>query len=363
VTGDPCGPIATIQPESDSEFQDVYLIRTGNCPTNTKVINAQTSGASLVLVVNTQGVSDNQLSFNSYDETSLKITIPALILTKDTADRLAAMSTSGKALILKLQVPIPKENEVQLEVFMRLNDVGIAQLLRDFEPYLEQFDNDLNLRFSFFKATVADTITPQIQTQLNCLESPDRVNMLLVYLKECPVRDLPCLDQQIVQLPKSVLRTYQQCITGEENRNFRYNNQIPVENELTKPFILINRMYFTGSFGAQALFNAACGGFAVSPGACLFVNNQYKLNTRYQTVKRDRRQNTLLTLAISVVVLLILLLLAGVALMSIFRRIYRNVLKETVSQVVKESIRNYESLNVVDKGTNDSTMTSAPNLE
>lgn len=343
MTANPCENLSTAVFDADSELPDFFLLSTGDCSINTKVFNAQNAGAALAIIVNKDNISSDQLSYHQLDDLSLKITIPTLVISKDVASKVFEI-LEKQPIILKFGLPIPKENKVQIDITMRYNDTRMYTLLEDFRPYFDQFDDNLSLKITLYKTSLTDGVIPKMQVDINCLGAANAISLLLAFHKECKNQELDCFESKVGELPKREYEEYLNCVKDSALEYFKLQKSLPIETTNTKSFILINHMYFTGSMTAPAVFNAVCGGFIISPGQCLYADSQYTLNAQYQSIRSEKRNNTLLILFLDLAILLVLLILAAFIMMIVFGKIYRRILEERVATIVKESISSYEAL-------------------
>lgn len=321
------------------------MLREGDCSVLTTILNAQQAGAILAILIRKPSQSSESATTNNdFSDLSTKITIPAIYVSTEVGEKLISAASGQKGVILKLHLPVPKENKVEIEFHMRLSDSKIQSFLGEFVRFVEQFEDNLEIKFMFFKRSEVDLNVQKIQSDINCLQPTDAMSVISTFQNECPQRDIECFESKVNDLPKSVRDAYLACVKRSSTEFFKLQKSLPIESANTKSFVLVNKMYFTGSLTPDNLFNAVCSGFLVSPGQCLYVDNKYTLNTKYLTLRGEHKSNMIMLLLVDLLILVILLGLAAFVMVIVFGRIYKRILDERVGQIVQESISSYETL-------------------
>lgn len=345
INEDACHQIKRKVSTEPTVFQDILLLREGNCSILTSILNAQQAGAVLAILIRKPSASiETPLASNDFSDLSTKITIPAIYVSTETGEKLISVASGQKKVILKLHLPVPKENKVDLEFHIRLNDSRIQVFLGEFVRFVEQFEDNLNIKFVLFKRSEVDLNVQKMQSDINCLQPADAMAVLSTFQNDCPQHDFECFEAKVNELPKSIRDAYLACVKRSATEFFKLQKSLPIESSNTKSFVLVNKMYFTGSLTPENLFNAVCSGFLVSPGQCLYVDNKYTLNTKYLTLRGEHKANMMMLLLVDLLILVILLGLAAFVMVLVFGRIYKRILDERVGQIVQESISSYETL-------------------
>lgn len=73
---------------TDAEFSDIVLLDSGYCNIKLKALNAENAGAHLLIISNTVNNDADGLIDDSYDTSTISVSIPTIIISKADADRL-----------------------------------------------------------------------------------------------------------------------------------------------------------------------------------------------------------------------------------------------------------------------------------
>lgn len=339
-----CSSFKIQSQNNDSEFGSILLIDSESCNLNVKALNAQTAGAIMVIFINHNAIDQVELINNSMDPISMKVNIPSIIVSQETGEKLQSVFKANKIVILKFKMPIPKGDKVQLNINIKLGDTKIYTFLKDFQPYLGQFGDNLSVNYLLFKRSENDPDVPLMQMTLDCLSSENAASIMIDFGEECKEKTIDCFNNLVQKMNKEV---YEKTIKCAKNSTLDFSNLqniLKQETINTNSFLLINHMIFTGSLKADNVFQAICGAFAISPDQCLYVENQYTLNNEYTNIKQSKNKKTFWILVINIAILVFLLSIAAIIMIIVFGRIYKRILEEKVSIIVKDSIVNYQTL-------------------
>lgn len=310
--------------------------------------NAEHAGASLLVIISDGNDIENDISRISDDNSKLSVNIPTLIVSKSTGDKLIEVINASEETIVKFMMIAPQSNLVDVHFFIRLTDSRFYQFVQSLEPYLTHFGDKLSVGFTFYQDT-DDTLTAEtianLGAMINCLTRETVYGILGRFGSSCVAKEtitIGCLEQEIEQFNKKQLASTRSCFG---NKTTEYMEKLVQAISLSKrhsnSHILINDYEYDGSYQVDILFDAICSLFVKSPSNCLYLDNRYVNNAKYNKLQSDKKRNKTFLLTSSIVTLIVLLILAGYLLLRIFGKIYQRILHERIELIVKDTVDNY----------------------
>ncbi len=345
---DGCSPFRIATASSESEFPYAILIKSGNCNINLKVSNAEIAGARLVIIENQQPNPNEDLITNAYDSISMKISIPALIVSSETGESLQKLLLKTGDVILKFVYPLPKSDVVDVKFILSVKDDKFIDFLKNLETYLMEFENKIAVKFEFFRENKLDD-KAKIQIMTNCLSTSNAISVLSAFKPSCLDKknsSSDCFRQQTSLLEKTEVQNFGVCLKKEGPSIRLVEAKMKILTSGPKSFIFVNHMIFKGTLKAENVFEAICSAFVTSPDVCLYLDNKYTLNKNFHSIKESSRQNKFWIIIINIVILVVLLCFAALAMILIFGKIYQRILNESVSDMVKNSMDAYGNTSV-----------------
>lgn len=321
------------------------------CNIRLKALNAEHAGAKLLIIIRTQDENHDDLVDDSFETLGMMVEIPTLTIPKTEGDKLKSLLNTSGDVNMKFQMPIPQSDVVDIEVYIKDNDIAFYQFIKNLKTYILQFEDKVVMNLHFFKNT-ADAkdveSKPLLQGMANCMDIDNLFDLVALYGESCAAKERytpDCLRDQARSLDRKIYFNFDQC---SNNLNKTTLDTIGSKMKELKPssksYLIINHKLYHGSIKPENVFEAVCGGFIKSPDNCLFLNNKYTSVLRYTEFRKQNRNNKTVVIVINIVILVFLLAMAGIAIFLIFGKIYQRILNERVASMVKDSISNYNTL-------------------
>ena len=314
-----------------------------------KAINAERAGAHLVIVVSDSDVSTNEMLSNANNLSQLNSDIPTLIISKSEGELLQKNYRKSKEILLKFQMPIPRSQQVTLDFYIVPTDTKAYSLIRSFQDYAVKFENNLQTNFNFLKANDPnDANLDKITRIVNCLNYAILFDVLGNFSEFCVNKGVvspECLQDQIDAMENKYIAQARRCV--QRNEPIAFLSQTHLHNSVGKnrrSYVYINGKNFHGSWKAENLFEAVCGGFTHAPEYCVYINNKYTPNTHYHDIKYRVKKDRIITILSNVAIALFLLILAAISLFLIYEKIYKQMLEVKTGEIVRQSVIEYQTI-------------------
>lgn len=328
----------------------MLLVETGTCNIRLKALNAEHAGAKLLVVVRSQDEAHEDLVDDSFDMLAMMVEIPTLTISKVEGERLKSLIRTTGDVNMKFQMPIPQSDVVDVQLYVKDNDIAFYQFIKNLKSYILQFEKSLNINVNFFKSADGKDADEKAKLQLmaNCMDIDNVFDFLALYGDSCASKEkytAECLREQAASLDRRAYLNFEKCaneITNSKIESTRKSMKEAKRN--SKSYLVINKKLYHGSIKPENVFEAICGAFLKSPDNCLFLNNKYTSVLKYNEFKKQSKSNKTFIIMVNVIVLVFLLVMAGLAMVLIFGKIYQRILNERVAGMVKDSISNYRTL-------------------
>jgi hypothetical protein len=277
----------------------------------------------------------------------MNVKTPTLVISATDSQKIQSLIKKSGEIFLNFKMPIPQSNEVMIDVNIAKNDNKIYGFLKSFKGYALHFENHIDLNFSFFKEADKADEAAKIQMLVNCVSYENVFDLLGNFNDFCVQKNnfsYACLSSIAKSFDAKDYGHWSECYSRSEKNIEAIKLDMKSSSVNTHSFISINKMLYHGSMKPENVFEAVCGAFITSPDYCLFLNNKYTANTEYHSIRDKSKKHKFLVLFINVVFAVVVLALVGLAMITIFRKIYQRILKERVADMVRESVINYRSL-------------------
>lgn len=342
-----CSPFKIRTATENKEFPHILLLDSGGCNMRLKTLNAEHAGAKLVILIRNNEKSHQELVDESIEMLGMMVEIPTLTVDRKTGDRLKKLIKTKGEISLKFQMPIPQTDTVDIQFFIKDNDIEFYQLLKNLKNYILQFEDHLSGGINFFAKDDKEE-KAKLKAMTRCLDIVNLFDVLGLYGENCATKKLynsVCMHEQVEALDLSVYSSLNSCYQGVSKSDLNeIQKLIKPETKKSRSHIVVNGRMFHGSLKPENVFEAICGAFIKSPDNCLFLNNKYTANLRYDTFKKNKRTSRLAIILINLTVMVLLLIIAGGAMVLIYDKIYKRILTERVQTMVADSISNYRTL-------------------
>lgn len=329
----------------------MVLVETGTCNIRLKALNAEHAGAKLLIVIRTQDENHDDLVDDSFDMLAMMVEIPTLTISKGEGEKLKSLIKTTGDLNLKFQMPIPQSDTVNIDIFVKDNELSFYQFAKNLKNYVLQFEENLNVKIHFFKNPEDpkdEENKAKLETIANCMDIDNIFDFMALYGESCAAKEKftpECLKEQAWSLDRKAGLNFEKCTNNLTTSDFEdAKKSMKTLKKNTKSYLMINNRLYHGSIKPENVFEAICGAFIKSPDNCLFLNNKYTSVLRYTEFRKQNKSNRTFVIVINIIVLLFLLAMAGIAIFLIFGKIYQRILHEKVASMVKDSISNYKTL-------------------
>lgn len=313
---------------TDAELPPAALVLPGECGLRAKIINAQLGGSLFCVVALPAGYDPH---WQAALASAGGLDLPVVLIGEAQGARLQEMLREGDV-PLRLEVPAEQSDAVSMQFVLRPGDEGALALLESLQPYLDQFDARLTLKFAFYRAGPDDAETPKLQGIANCLRRDKAITALLAHKRNCLAANVTAADCLQSQVELREQRALEVCLRGAPRA------EAPATDDAPEPQILINGFYYAGAWQPDELFAAVCAAFFSSPDNCLYINNRFVANLDYTNFRAGGEVDKYLVVLAICVVELALLFMVGLLFAIVYSRIYGGVVYERVPGIVKDSM-------------------------
>lgn len=333
----------------ESEFSIFMVLKAGGCNLKLKAINAERAGAHLLIVTTDSETVSTQLLSDVNAMSHVTSDIPTLLIANAEIELLTKNYLKSKQILLKFQMPIPRSDYVTVDFYIVPSDSKMYQFLQSFEEYAVKFENKLKVNFNFLKSNNEnDANVDKITRIVNCLSYMVLFDVLGTFNEFCVTKGMvtpECLQEQIDAVENKYIAQARRCV--QKNEPIKFLEETTLHNNAVgnkKSYVYINGKSFHGTFRADNLFEAICGGFTHAPEYCVFVNNRYTPNTHYHDIKYKVKKDRWITIIVNICLALFLFFLAGISLRLIYDKIYQQILDVKTSEIVRQSVIDYQTI-------------------
>lgn len=302
----------------------------------------------MVIIISDSEAATNEMLSSLNSMPQLNSDIPTLIISKTEIDVLYKNSLKSKEILLKFQMPIPRTDHVTLDFYIVPTDTKTYAFIRSFQDYAVKFENNLRTNFNFLKANDSnDANLDKITRIVNCLSYAILFDVLGNFSEFCVSKGNitpACLQDQIDAMENKYIAQARRCVQKNEPIAFLSQTHLHNSSGTKKSYVYVNGKNFHGSWKADNLFEAVCGGFTHAPEYCVYINNKYTPNTHYHDIKYRVKKDRIITILSNIAVALFLLILAGVCLFLIYEKVYKQMLEVKTGEIVRQSVIDYETI-------------------
>lgn len=347
-SSDGCSPFQLSKDLRESEFSIFMVLKSGNCNIKLKALNAERAGAHLAIISSATEETTNELLAGVYNLNNINTDIPTIVVLQAEVDTLKAKYLKSKEILMKFQMPIPRSDRVVLDFFIIPTDNKMYSFVRSFKTYAIKFEDNLDINFNFLKSNdQTDAELDKIIRMINCLAYAVLFDILGTFNEFCVQKGKitsGCLQDQIDAVENKYIAAARKCVQKNSHMPFLDMTEMHNAIQTKQSYIHINGKNFHGSMKAENLFEAVCGGFTHAPEYCVYINNRYTPNTHYHDIKFNVKRDRILTILINIIFALVLLTMVGISLYLIYEKLYKQLLEVKTSEIVKQSVIDYQSL-------------------
>ena len=302
----------------------------------------------MAIIVSDSEAATNEMLSSLNSMPQLNSDISTLIIYKTEIDVLYKNYLKSKEILLKFQMPIPRTDHVTLDFYIVPTDTKTYGFIRSFQDYAVKFENSLRTNFNFLKANDSnDSNLDKITRIVNCLSYAILFDVLGNFNEFCVSKGNitpDCLQDQIDAMENKYIAQARRCVQKNEPIAFLSQTHLHNSSGSKKSYVYVNGKNFHGSWKADNLFEAVCGGFTHAPEYCVYINNKYSPNTHYHDIKYRVKKDRIITILSNIAVALFLLILSGVCLFFIYEKVYKQMLEVKTGEIVRQSVIDYETI-------------------
>lgn len=341
-----CSPFKLNNNDSSSDIPHMLILNSNECNIKLQSLNAENSGAKFLIIIKSENESEDQMFNNSLGSNHINVNIPTVIVNKNIGTRLMDLINENGELYLKFNMPLPKHDKVDFDAYVVKSDQKFWKFLIGFKNYALQFQEKLNFNIHIFAQNNKEE-DAKLEFNFSCFEKEQLFEVLPLFYEKCVLKkeiNDKCLNQQVKTFDKTFMHSFTQCkYINSKNLDKMKETQKELSIEKSS-FIQLNNKIYHGSLKPVNVFEAVCGGFVSSPGNCLFLNNKYVLNTHFHNIMNQKKKHKTLLVLASLLLTIVLLVIVGFLLCLIYNKIYQRTLKEKVSDMVRDSVVQYQSM-------------------
>lgn len=341
-----CSPFKLNNNSSNSDIPHMLILNSNECNIKLQSLNAENAGAKFLIIVKSENESEDEMVNKSLGSNHINVNIPTVIVQKNVGSKLMDLINETGELYLKFSMPLPKHDRVDFDAYIVKSDKQFWKFLIGFKNYALQFQEKLNLKIHIFAENDKDQ-DAKLELNFICFEKEQLFEILPLFYDNCVLKNNindQCLTNEVKAFDKTFMHSFTQCksINSKSLSKMKENQKdLTVEKS---SFIQLNKSIYHGSLKPVNVFEAVCGGFVYSPGNCLFLNNKYVLNTNFHNIINQKKKHKTLLILASLMLTLLLLVIVGFLLCLIYNKIYQRTLKEKVSDMVRDSVVQYQSM-------------------
>lgn len=323
------------------------VLKPFGCNIKLKALNAERAGAHLAIIPSASLANDNELISAVYNLNNINTDIPTIIIQQSEIDLLKSKYLKSKEILLKFQMPIPRTDRVVLDFFIVPTDTKFYSFVRSFHNYAVKFENNIDINFNFLKYNdESDANMDKITRIVNCLAYAVLFDILGTFSEFCVQKGMitpACLQDQVDAVENKYIASARKCVQRNDPLPFLSMSSIHNAVQTKASYIHVNGKTFHGSMKPENLFEAVCGAFTHAPEYCLYINNKYTPNSHFHDIKYNVKKDRILTILCNIALALVLLTMAGISLYLIYEKLYKQLLEIKTSEIVKQSVIDYQS--------------------
>lgn len=330
----------------------ILMIPDGDCSPKVKAINAELAGTQLLVIMSNDVKSNDSLLQQSFDSTTLSINIPTIVVSHEVGSKLVELIDKLGSPMLKFTMPIPQYNTVVLDFYLRLSDTNFYGFLKSLDSYVSQFGTGISSTFMLYLEEANENSAKEVaelQIMVDCLDQNEVFKILGLFAEACVNKKMinsKCFEMQISETNQGILSSWKHCYNKASQSSLQSLIRKAESNFYQgSSSLMINKLQYSGSFKAENVFEAICSAFIKSPDNCIYLNNKYTSSDRYNDMKKSRHVERIWLIGICVSILFILLVIASLILVTVFGKIYQQILRERVEKLVKNSVDRYNQKN------------------
>ena len=354
---DGCSKLKIISDYKPKDFPYFLLLEDINCNFHIKAINAQNAKAELIIIITNKGI--NKKNINSYNNSFYSkisnLHIPVLLINLKIGEKLKKILSQNGDFPIEFTTPLPTKNNVHIEIYLYHKNLFFQQFLYGLKGIFTKFENHLKIQFFLFKSgeEKRDKEIAEFQIVINCMDKDIFVGHMasfsycMDYLSNINLSISDCFLKVVRDSNLEEYENTLKCKLEKIKDVFEVEEEMPLVNDVNKhSSVFIDDSVFSGPFDRSHFVNAICSNFEISPVNCIFNNNKYEVTKDY--VKKGKKELYVKRkkfFVINVIVFILLALFAGFCLFVIFKKIYRQKLREKVELVVEKSVKDYYAKN------------------
>jgi len=158
----------------------------------------------------------------------------------------------------------------------------------------------------------------------------------------------PCLDQAAKAFGKKYYEDTKDCIAeSKSNGNPLLTGmaeQISKRNIYSHPTLVVNGRTIFGTLNSENAFNAVCEAFVDAPENCSFVQNRYVFNEKINDLLKSHLKNEVDLVYLNIFLIVVIFTAAGFCFYHIFKKLYKNIIRTQLDNMVKDSIASYRQM-------------------
>lgn len=342
-----CSPF-NVKSDFKTDLPYAILLSSKECSPQVQAMNAEHAGATILILGIVEEGSGHSKPHYSYDVKITNSLITTVYVDTATRNKLIDITEHYIEPVIKLKNDMPSSGVAHLEFNIITDDLYFYRQVKDLDKAIVPFDNKLKTSFQLFKGD-EDNNDPKdiakLQAMMNCIDFKAVYKLLGAFATDC-VSQLKvtstCFESTMQSLSRKKFLQWQNCYLRVVDSVLKdIESRVEASGRVYGSYIMINNRLYTNTLNSNGVFEAICTSFVHSPSNCLYINEKYTLSDRYTVLTAAKRWRFKMVLIISSCSLIVLLLAGMLILLLMFSRIYKQIMREKVEAVVKQTIDRY----------------------